>query len=121
MRYIKPIGFICLWMAAAALVNPDISADSARDKTLNYLNRKTLAFTQTVIVLSEQISHLDSTNPRTIISAKTALANCRVHYKKISFFLDYFYPQEGKLFNGPAKKELKNPGWNPKIRRGYSK
>jgi cytochrome c peroxidase len=96
-------------MAAAALVNPDLSADSARNQTLHYLNRKTLAFAQSVIVLSEQIRQLDSSDPRTIISAKTALASCRVHYKQISFFLDYFYPQEGKLFNGPAKKELEEP------------
>ena len=109
MRFIKLIGFICLWMAAGALIYPDTTLDSALDRSLHYLDRKTIAFAYSVNLLSEQISRLDSVNPRTIILARESLARCRTDYKKISFFLDYFYPQEGKLFNGPAKKELEEP------------
>ena len=47
--------------------------------------------------------------PKRFIRRFTALKSCRLQYKKISFFLDYFYPQQGKLFNAPAKKEVEEP------------
>ena len=109
MRYVKLIGFICLCVVTGASVTPDNSSNTAEGRTFNYLNRQTVAFANAVNVLSEQISRLDSGNAQTILSTKKALANCRLHYKKISFFLDYFYPQAGKLYNGPAKKELEEP------------
>ena len=109
MRYVQYIGFICLCVVTGALVTPDNILNTAEDRTLIYLSKQTVAFANAVNTLSEQISRLDSDNIQTIRNTKTALANCRVHYKKISFFLDYFYPQAGKLYNGPAKKELEEP------------
>ena len=88
MRYVKHIGFICMLVVTGALMNPDNTVNPAQDQTLNYVNIKTVAFANAVNILSDQISRLDSGNLRTILSTKMALVNCRLHYKKISFFLD---------------------------------
>jgi len=109
LRYVKLIGFICILVVTGALIRPDITVNTSQELTLSYLNRQTIVFAQTVHLLSDQVSRLDSGNTQTILSTKTSLVNCRIQYKKISFFLDYFYPQAGRLYNGPAKKELEEP------------
>ncbi len=109
MRYVKLIVFICTLVVTGALISPDNANHTTQEQTLQYLKRQTIAFAHSVDLLSEQIRQLDSGNTQTIISTKTSLASCRFHYKKISFFLDYFYPQAGRLYNGPAKKELEEP------------
>ena len=123
MRYIKLIACFGLFLMSFALVNPVqhtehpdrsepvIAANdfAGTQLALQYLDRKTIGFAQAVNQLSGQIGRLDSSDPGSVTRAKTALSECRIRYKKISFFLDYFYPQSGKLYNGPAKKELEEP------------
>ena len=109
MRLIKPIVFIFIFISTAALINPVAPAETPQAQTLSYVKKESLKFANSVELLSDQIKKLDSARPQTIAKTKTALANCRLQYRKISFFLDYFYPQAGKLYNGAAKKELEEP------------
>ena len=90
-------------------MNPVVPSDSQQTRTLRFVKKETAKFAYYVELLSDQINLLDSARPQTITKTKTALANCRIQYKRISFFLEYFYPQAGKLYNGAAKKELEEP------------
>jgi cytochrome c peroxidase len=109
LRYVKLIGFIFIFISIGAMMNPADQIDTSESQTLNYLRKESLKFAHSVELLSDQINQLDSAHPLTIAKTKTALANCRLQYKRISFFLDYFYPQAGKLYNGAAKEELEEP------------
>jgi cytochrome c peroxidase len=109
LRYVKLIGFIFIFISTGSLVSPVVPADTPQAQTLRFVKKESLKFAYSVELLSEQIGKLDSARPQTIVNAKRALTNCRLRYKKISFFLDYFYPSAGKLYNGAAKKELEEP------------
>lgn len=109
MRYVKLIGFIFIFIFTAAMMHPVVPADTPQAQTVLFVKEESLKFAYSVERLSEQISQLDSTRSQTIVSAKKSLAECRLQYKRISFFLDYFYPPAGKLYNGAAKKELEEP------------
>ncbi len=79
------------------------------DETLNYIKSQTTIFAVSVHQLKLSIDKINPSDHQTIQPVIDVLKSCRLHYKKISFFLDYFYPQQGKLFNAPAKKEVEEP------------
>ncbi|HSZ32375.1 MAG TPA: cytochrome c peroxidase [Puia sp.] len=79
------------------------------DETLDYIKSQTTIFAGSVHQLKLSIDRINPSDRQTIQPVIEVLKSCRIHYKKISFFLDYFYPQQGKLFNAPAKKEVEEP------------
>lgn len=58
----------------------------------------------------EQAMHaLDASEPASIARAKEALRKCRLQYKRIEFFLDYFFFSAAMVYNRPAKTEIDEP------------
>ena len=78
-------------------------------RTVRYFKDASVAFGHTTDELFACLQALDSTRPSTAKDARAALIKCRLRYKDISFFLDYFFPQTAWFYNAPAKYEVEEP------------
>jgi cytochrome c peroxidase len=107
-RYLKLTVFVFAVIICAAAVGSG-SKHSPVETALEYIKNQTSVFAVSVHQLKLQIDQINPSDRQTIQPVIEDLKSCRLQYKKISFFLDYFYPQQGKLFNGPAKKEVEEP------------
>lgn len=65
-------------------------------------------FSQSTNELQSAIAALNE-NPQSLIVAKKALKNSRLAYKRIAFFLDYFFQSSSLIYNKPAKVEVEEP------------
>jgi cytochrome c peroxidase len=108
MRYLKLIVIAFTVVLNAAAVDPTPNHNSA-DAGFEYIKLQTSIFAASVHQLKWSINQINPSDRCSVQPVIEALKSCRIHYKKISFFLDYFYPQQGKLFNSPAKKEVEEP------------
>ena len=108
MRYLNFTIVIFVVVVSAAAIGPSPNPNAVAG-FIEYIKCQTDTFALTVQGLSRSIAGINNSDSRTIQSAKRALKTCRLQYKRISFFLDYFYPQQGRLFNAPAKKEVEEP------------
>jgi cytochrome c peroxidase len=108
LRYLNLIVILFAIVLSASAVGPE-SAGNPTEHVYSYIQSQTEIFSLCLHRLKSDIIAIDSSNPRTIRPVIATLKSCRLQYKKISFFLDYFYPQQGKLFNGPAKREVEDP------------
>jgi cytochrome c peroxidase len=108
LRYLKCIfiGFAVVWSAAA--VDPAANRKPA-EQALSFIKCQSDSFSLSLHQLKVTITAMNPSKPQAISRVIGALKSCRLEYKKISFFLDYFFPQQGKLFNAPAKKEIEEP------------
>ncbi len=95
-------------IGCAAAIGPATDQKPVSE-SLDYVRLQTQDFALTVHHLRQAIDHLKASDPVSVMQVRTALTSCRIQYKKISFFLDYFYPQQGRLFNAPAKTEIEEP------------
>lgn len=55
------------------------------------------------------ISKLNNHDSVSIESARKSLRACRVEYKKIAFFLGYFFPNQDRIFNSTPRVEIEEP------------
>ena len=109
MRYLNLIIIVFgLVVLSAASVSPSPNHHSV-EAGFEYIKSQTAIFAASVHQLKLSINRINPSDRHTVQPVIEALKSCRLHYKKISFFQDYFYPQEGKLFNAPAKKEVEEP------------
>lgn len=69
----------------------------------------TVDFNRSSIALKNAVQLLDSKDSSTVINAKDALKQCRLDYKKIEFFMNYFFESSAFIFNKPAKVEVEEP------------
>jgi cytochrome c peroxidase len=74
-----------------------------------YVKDTQVGFAASARALQQAVAALNVNDPRTIIQAKAALKDCRIHYKKLSFFLEYFFTSEAYVFNSPPKYEIDEP------------
>lgn len=65
-------------------------------------------FAQSTNALQQAIAALNE-NPQSIIRAKNALKDSRLAYKRVAFFLDYFFQSSSLIYNKPAKIEVEEP------------
>lgn len=65
-------------------------------------------FAQSTNDLQKAVAALNE-NPESIIQAKIALKNSRLAYKRVAFFLDYFFRSSSLIYNKPAKVEVEEP------------
>jgi len=67
------------------------------------------AFANGVKEMRIAIEQIDSTHVGSIANAKEKLKNARLTYKRIAFFLDYFFFTSSRIFNRPPKTEIEEP------------
>ncbi|WP_436490487.1 cytochrome-c peroxidase [Chitinophaga sp. ARDCPP14] len=66
-------------------------------------------FSAASLELEQAIQAIDKDDPASLIAAKEALKKCRLQYKRIEFFLDYFFFSSSMVYNRPAKTEIDEP------------
>ncbi|MFY0254145.1 cytochrome-c peroxidase [Chitinophaga sp. 30R24] len=59
--------------------------------------------------LETAIREMDATSPHSLHHVEDALKNCRLQYKRIEWFLDYFFFSAAMVYNRPAKTEIDEP------------
>ncbi|SDH21709.1 cytochrome c peroxidase [Dyadobacter soli] len=68
-----------------------------------------LAFAGNVREMRVAIGQIDSTDANSIANAKEKLKNARLAYKRIAYFLDYFFFTSSRIYNRPPKTEIEEP------------
>jgi cytochrome c peroxidase len=76
---------------------------------VGYFKTGSQDFSRSSLILKNAIAALDSKKPATISKARVALKLCRLDYKKIEFFMNYFFESSAFVFNKPAKVEVEEP------------
>jgi len=74
-----------------------------------YVRNTQVGFAASARALQQAVAVIDEHNPQSITDAKVALKDCRINYKKLSFFLEYFFTSEAYVFNSPARYEIDEP------------
>ncbi|MES2381680.1 MAG: cytochrome c peroxidase [Bacteroidota bacterium] len=99
--------FICLCFAFGFIFpsNQSIGVNS----TLDYYKAKSKVFATTSNQLKAAIQNINTKDSNTIKQAKQALVNCRLAYKPIEFFLEYFIPVTARPFNVAPVYEVEEP------------
>src|ERR1044071_7619015 len=71
-----------------------------------YFSRHAALFAASARQLQNNINNLNPTRSEALAACKTSLRNCRLAYKRIEFFLEYFIPQTARPFNLPPVYEI---------------
>lgn len=66
-------------------------------------------FAVSVKAMRTAIENIDTTNAQSIEHAKEKLKDARLAYKRIAFFLDYFFFTSSRIYNRPPKNEIEEP------------
>ncbi|WP_205686369.1 cytochrome-c peroxidase [Chitinophaga parva] len=102
----KGAGAVLLIWAIIAWSLPPASHTA---RVLGFLTRRQQAFAASARQLEQSVAALDGRYPKTLHQAREDLAACRVQYKQLAFFLEYFFSSEAYVFNSPAKYEIEEP------------
>jgi len=85
------------------------AGDNGVNNTINLFREGAAGFAAASLEMEQAVHALDNSNPATVDHAKEALRQCRVQYKRIEFFLDYFFFSSSQAYNRPAKTEIDEP------------
>lgn len=96
--------FVVLLMAAGGSDHAPAS-----DAVIAHFKRVQPDFAAKTLLLQERIRLLDKKDTQSVYKAREALWACRVSYKQLAFFLEYFFPGQAYVFNSPAKYEMEEP------------
>lgn len=83
--------------------------DKGVSNTVTVFREGAADFAAASLELEQAIHAIDATRPGSITEAKVALKKCRAQYKRIEFFLDYFFFSSSLVYNRPAKTEIDEP------------
>ena len=76
---------------------------------LSYFQKGSKQFAASAETLKQAIAALNNNDAKTLADAKKALALCRQDYKKLEFFLEYFFQSTSKVYNAPPEFEVEEP------------
>ena len=96
---------MALLLLAAASQQHTIGVQNCTDR----FRTDARAFAVAVREMRAAIEKTDSTDTRSIEYAKEKLKETRLAYKRISFFLDYFFFTSSRIYNRPPKNEIEEP------------
>jgi len=67
------------------------------------------AFASSAADLKTAVSLLSDRDTAAVLHARQALKKCRMDYKRLEFFMDYFFESSSLIYNRPAKVEVDEP------------
>ncbi|HLA58176.1 MAG TPA: cytochrome-c peroxidase, partial [Puia sp.] len=98
------IGVQCI-CASGIIVTHTTNQDISKSE-LSRLRNESVYFASSAKALETAVDQMDNRQTITIKKARESLRQCRLQYKRIAFYLEYFYPQEARLFNGPPEPDI---------------
>lgn len=103
------IGLLLLTCASFFLsLKQGTVVSEASGHLVTYFKASASDFAVSSVKLKDAVALVDK-GPRQIEQAKQALMECRLQYKKIEFFLSYFFKSSSLIYNQPAKVEVEEP------------
>lgn len=102
-------GICVLLLIAVILTSQGERHPSLSDGVVAYFKRQQPVFAEKTLQLQQRIEQLHSGDSTSLPAARQALWECRISYKSIAFFLEYFFASEAYVFNAPAKYEIEEP------------
>jgi cytochrome c peroxidase len=66
-------------------------------------------FYRSTTELAGALNRIGDNDPVSVLRARRALIECRLHYKRIEYFLEYFFRGPAVIYNHPAKYEVEEP------------
>lgn len=79
------------------------------EQTIAYFKTNAVAFTTSAKNLKDAIAHISNRDSVSIWNARIALGACRDHYKRVSFFVEYFLGNRIGIFNLAPVYEIEEP------------
>jgi cytochrome c peroxidase len=83
--------------------------DNGVENTITVFRAGAAGFAAAALEMEQAMHAIDATRPNSVTAAKNALRKCRLQYKRIEFFLDYFFFSSSLVYNRPAKTEIDEP------------
>lgn len=106
MKRIKVLTGLCLLLCMGIVGE---TPKGYPEQAIRYFKEQQVVFASKAGALKAAIEKYDVKDPVTVEQAKEALKECRIAYKRITFFLEYFFVSEAYVFNTPAKYEVEEP------------
>lgn len=102
-------GILCF--AAKTLLGPPFPAATftGHETVTAWFKTESQHFADATLQLQESLAQLDNAAPQTVTKARQSLVQCRLYYKRIEFFLEYFFQSAAIIYNGPPKYEIEEP------------
>lgn len=97
----------CLFVLMSLTVARDASIGV--EPTLQYFRSGAKDFAVSTLALQSAISSLRENDTATIVKAREQLKDCRLQYKRIEFFLEYFFKSSAVIYNSAPKYEIEEP------------
>jgi cytochrome c peroxidase len=104
MKIIFVLSGVCLFSAMTLALPGGTPA-----RITDYVKKKQVSFSAKAADMQRAISLIDIHEPGTLECAKEALKECRISYKQLAFFMEYFFASEAYVFNSPPKYEIDEP------------
>lgn len=98
---------IGLALAHLSLTAPDATTPAAA-RAVAYFTTVADSFVTATRHLEKCVQQI-TTDSNSVAQARSALITCRRYYKRMEFFLGYFYFSESTVYNGPPKYEIEEP------------
>jgi cytochrome c peroxidase len=73
---------------------------------LDWFHQQSDIFSSRALQLQEALGQLGRDHPASLQNAVDAFKSCRMQYKKFAFFLEYFFPDQAYIYNGPPVPEV---------------
>ena len=104
----KAIWLLCSLLLAAYSFTPSTD-DRGVAHTITIFREGAAGFAAASLELEQAVRAIQENDTTSINTAKEALKKCRLQYKRIEFFLDYFFFSSSMVYNRPAKTEIDEP------------
>lgn len=104
-------GILCIGCCLAvmqSLTGPP-HQDKGVEPAVLFFKIQSKAFAASAIRLQAAITAIQADDSSTLVQARTALRDCRLDYKKIEFFLEYFFKSSAIIYNSAPKYEIEEP------------
>src|SRR5450755_4274351 len=95
-----------LLITASAVITPGKKFSSLSGKELSWLKQQSIGFASFAKALESAVENIDTRQSASIEKARQIFKECQLSYKHIAFFLEYFFPDQAKLYNAPPDPEI---------------
>lgn len=109
MKVIGGILCICFCLAVMQSLTRPPRPDAGVEPAILFFKEQSKVFAVSAAQLQSAIAAIKASDPGAIANARMALRDCRLAYKKIEFFLEYFFTSSAVIYNRAPKYEIEEP------------